>query len=67
MGLDSCYDTGFSGKHYYVDEFVEGKSVNVTGLKSTLGYIDKLLIYNFLYTFNKEYGTVVLLKHNNTI
>ena len=41
LGLYYWADTGCSVKHAYVDEFFEGKSVNVTGFTSTLGYIDK--------------------------
>ena len=67
LGLDSWADTGFSGKHAYVDGFVEGNSVNVTGFKSTLGSIDNLPIAHVLYEFDKENGNVVLLEHNNTI
>ena len=53
MGLDSWADTGFSGKHVYVDEFVEVKSANVTGFIPTLGYIDNLPIAHVLYEFYK--------------
>ena len=67
MGLYSWDDTGFPDKHAYVDEFVYGKSVNVTVFKSTFWYIDSLPITNAFYAFYKEDGTVVLLEHNNTI
>ena len=49
LGLDSWADTVCSGKHAYVDEFIEGKSVNVTGFTSTLGSIDNLIIYHVLH------------------
>ena len=67
MGLDSWVDTDCSGKHTYVDEFVEGNSVNVTGLTSTLGSIDNLPVAHVLHSFDKEDGTMVLLEHNTTI
>ena len=67
LGLDSWAGTGFSGKHAYVDEIVEGNGVNVTELSSTLGSIGNLTIAFVLYEFYKEGGTVVLLEHNNTI
>ena len=54
-------------QNYYVDEFFEGKSFNVTWFTSTLVSIDNLPISCVLYTFDKECGTVVVLKHNNTI
>ena len=66
MSLDSLVDTGCSVKHAYVDEFVEGKIVNVTGFRYTLVSIDKLPIAHILYTFDKEDETMVLLEHNNT-
>ena len=67
MGLYYWAYTSCSGKKSYVDEFVEGKSVNVTGFTSTLGSIDNLPIAHLLYLFDKEDGTMVLLEHNNTI
>ena len=65
--MDSWSDTGCSGKHAYVDEFVDGNSVNVTGLTSTLGSIYNLPISRLLCAFDKNYVTIVLLEHNNTI
>ena len=65
--LYSWSGTGFSVKYSYVDEFVEGKSVNVTKSTSTLGYIYDLPISHVLYTFDKEDVTVFLIEHNNTI
>ena len=62
MGLDSWAGTECSGKHAYIDEFVEGKSVNVTGFTSTLGSIHNLTIAHVLYAFDKEDGTVFLLE-----
>ena len=67
LGLDSWDDTGCSCKHAYVDGFVEGKSVNVTGFTSTFVYIYNITISHVLYAFDKEYGTVVLIEHNNTV
>ena len=54
LGLDSWAGTGFSGKHAYVDEIVEGNGVDVTEFASTLGSIDNLTIAHFLYAFDKE-------------
>ena len=67
LGLDYWADTGWSVKHPYVDEFIEGKSVNVTGSTYNLGYIDNLPIAHVLYVFYKEYGTLVFLEQKNTI
>ena len=67
LGQDSWDDTGFLGKHAYDDEFFQGKSVNVTLLKSTLGYNDNLPIAHSLYAFDQQYGTVVVIEYNNTI
>ena len=53
LGLDSWADTGFSVKNAHVDEFVEGKIVNITGFTYTLGSIDNLPISHTLYEFDK--------------
>ena len=67
MGLDSWAGTGSPGKYAHVDEFVEGKSVNVSGFTSTLVSIDDRPISHVLCAFDKEGGTVVLLEYNNAI
>ena len=67
LGLGPWADTGCSGKNGCVDEFVEGKSVNVTGFTSNLGSIYNLTIDHVLYEFDKQDETVVLLEHNNNI
>ena len=67
LGLDSWSGTGCSGKYAHVNEFIEEKSVNVTGFTSNLGSIYNLSIFNVFYTFDKEDRTVFLLEHNNTI
>ena len=67
VGLDSQADTGCSVEHAYVNEFVDGKSVNVNGFTSNLGSIDNLTIAHVQYEFYKEDGTEVLREHNNTI
>ena len=67
LGLDSWSDTGCSKKYAYIDEFFEDKSFNVTRFTSTLGSINNLPIYHFLYEFDKEDVTVLFLEHNNTI
>ena len=67
MGLEYWADTSCSGKHAYVDEVFEGKSVNITGFTSTFGSIDDLPISHVLYAFDKEDETLVLLEQNNTV
>ena len=67
LGLGSWSATGCSGKHAYVDDFVEGWSFIVPVFTSTLDSIDNLPHDNILYAFDEEDGTVVFLKHNNTI
>ena len=67
LGLDYWADTGFPDKHPYVDEFIDGKGVNVTGFTYTLVSIDNLPIAHVLYTFDKDDETVVFIEHNNTI
>ena len=67
LSLDYWADTGFSVKHGYVDEFIEGKSVNVTELTSNLVSIDNLPMYHVLYAFDRKDGTMLFLEHNKTI
>ena len=67
MGLNYLAYTGWSDKHYYVDEFVEGNSVHVTVFTYTLISIDNLTIAHVLYEFDKGDENVVLLVHNNNI
>ena len=35
FGIDSCADTCCLGKHAYIREFIEGKSVNATGFSAS--------------------------------
>ena len=63
---DTWADTSCSGKHAYVDSFVMGKSVTVTGLSSMLGSMKNLPVANVLYAYDTKYGTTLLLEHNNT-
>ena len=67
LGLYSWVDTGFGGKHAYIDEFVEVKGVNITGFTSTLVSIDKFTIDSVLCAIDKEDGTMVFIEHNNNI
>ena len=63
----SWTDTSCSGKHYSVDEFVEGKTVIDTGFSSYMGYLKDLTIYNVIYSYYTLDGTTIILEHNNTI
>ena len=63
---DTWADTSCSGKHAYVDSFVMGKSVTVTGFSSMLGSMKNLPVANVLYAYDTKYGTTLLLEHNNT-
>ena len=65
--LDSWDKTGCSGNYAHVDEFVEGKSVNLTVFTSNLVSIDKITISHVLYKFDKKDETVVFIEQNNTI
>jgi hypothetical protein len=49
LGIDSWADTGCSGKHAYVEEFIEGKMVTATGFTKSLGSVRNLPIANVLY------------------
>ena len=67
LGIDSWADTACAGKHAFVEEFVAGKSVTVTGFTSALGTLNNLPIANVLYACDLENGTTVILESNNSI
>lgn len=67
LGLDTWADTGCSGKHAFVEEFIEGRTVTATGFTSSLGSMRGLPLANVLYAYDSEDGEVLILEHNNTI
>ena len=67
LGLDTWADTGCSGKHAYVEEFLIGKTVTAMGFSSSLGKLDNLPYAHVLYAYDHEDGSVLILEHNNTI
>ena len=67
LGIDSWADTCCAGKHAYVEEFIEGKTVTATGFTSSLGSIKSLPIANVLYAYDAPDGTVIVLECNNSI
>ena len=67
LGIDSWADTCCAGKHCYVQEFVEGKTVTASGFTSSLGTITNLPIANVLYAYDDPRGHVLILECNNAI
>ena len=67
LGIDSYADTSCTGKHCYVEEFVEGKTVTASGFTSSLGSIANLPIANVVYAYDSADGTTLLLECNNSI
>jgi hypothetical protein len=67
LGIDSWADTCCAGKHCYVQEFVEGKTVTASGFTSTLGALTNLPIANVVYAYDDPGGYVLLLECNNSI
>ena len=67
LGIDTWTDTMCSGKHAFVEEFVEGKSVTATGFTPSLGSLPSLPIANVLYAYDAADGTVLVLEANNSI
>jgi hypothetical protein len=59
LGLDTWADTSCSGKHAYVESFIEGKTVNATGFTSSLGTMKDLPIANVLYAYDMNDGTTI--------
>ena len=67
LGFDSWADTSCSGKHAYVESFIEGKTVNACGFSQTLGLMKNLPIANVVYAYDSPDGRILLLENHNTI
>ena len=67
LGIDSYADTCCSGRHCFVKEFIEGKSVTASGFTESLRSLKNLPIANVLYAMDHFDGTVIILECNNTI
>jgi hypothetical protein len=67
LGIDSWADTCCAGKHCYVQEFVDGKTVTASGFTSSLGSLQNLPIANVIYAYDHSNGTTLLLECNNAI
>ena len=67
LGFDSWADTSCSGKHAYVESFVEGQSVTATGFTTTLGKMENLPIANVIYAYDTNDGNTILLENFHTI
>ena len=67
LGLDTWADTGCSGRHAYVEEFILGKTITAMGFSASLGKLDNLPYAHVLYAYDHDDGSVLLLEHNNTI
>ena len=59
LGIDSWADTSCSGKHAYVLEFIEGKTVTATGFSSGLGSLNNLPIANVAYAHDLPSGETI--------
>ena len=67
LGIDTWADTCCSGKHAYVESFIEGRSVTANGFSPSLGNLENLRIANVLYAYDMNDGNTILLENNNTI
>ena len=67
LGIDSWSDTCCAGKHEFVEEFIEGKTVTASVFISSLGSISNIPIANIVNTYDAPDGTVLLLQCNNLI
>ena len=67
LGVDTWADTSCSGKHAYVESFVEGRTVNATGFTSSLGTMKNLPIANVVYAYDTHQGETILIENYNTI
>ena len=67
LGIDYWSDTCCAGKHAFVEEIIEGKSVTAMQFKASLGSVSNLIIENAVYAYDNPDGTVLLLECNNLI
>ncbi len=67
MAFDSGADTCCAGRHAYVEEFVEGKTVTAHGFSSSLKTLPNLPIANVCYAYDAPTGETFMLEVNNAI
>ena len=67
LGIDSWADTGCSGRHAYVEEFVVGKTVSATGFSPSLANLDHLRYTHVLHAYDHQDGSTLIIEHNNNI
>ena len=67
LGIDSWAETCCTGKHAFVETFIEGKTVTATGFTSSLGSVWHIPVTDFVYVYDSPDVTVLLLKCNNSI
>ena len=60
LGLDFWDDTRFSGKHAYVEEFFEGRTITATGFTSEIRSMKHPNIANVLYVYDISDETYLL-------
>ena len=65
--INSWADTWCSGKHAFVEEFIEGETVTCTRFTSPLLSVSNIPIVKIIYVYDAPYGTVLLLECNNSI
>ena len=67
LGIDSWADTCCVGKHAFVEEFIENKTVTAAVFTPSLGLVSNISIENVVYTYDAPDRTVLLLECNNSI
>lgn len=65
LGWDTWADTGCTGKHEFVEEFIEGTTVTASGFANSLGKLKDLPLANVVYAYDKVDGTTILLEQNH--
>lgn len=61
--FDSWADTSCTGKHAYVQTFVDGKTINANGFSPSLRQISNLLIAHVVYAYDMLDGSTLLLEN----
>ena len=67
LGLDTWSDTSSYGKHAFVEELMEGKTVTETGFTEHSGALKYLPIDNVYYAYDNTYVKTIQLEHKNKI
>ena len=67
LGFDLYADTCCAGKHAWIESFVEGKMVLVSGFWNSMKVMENLPLANVLYAYDTQEGETLILRVNYSI